>query len=308
MTGKFSIRELEVFAAVAEELNFGRAARRLHITQPPITRMIKNLEEGLGILLFHRNKRQVSLTSAGEALLHESRHILATIEQSVRRVQDASRGEAGHLKIAFESAALFDVIPKAIKVYQQRYPGVAVTLQNMASSEQVTALYERRIHIGLVGGAIIDRQLRSQTIAREPYVLLLQETHPLAALKQVAMKQLAGESFLMCPRAENPALFDQLIAMCDAAGFRPNIISAPAEMQLIFHLIAEGIGVAVAPSAVARLGMKGVAFKRVTPSLPLSELVVLRRKGDESLIVENFIKVMTSLPAGRRGSANGRDA
>lgn len=295
MNNKITLRQLEVFVAVAEELNFGRAALRLHLSQPPITRLIQTLEESLGTALFDRNKRQVALTSAGESLLQEARHILSTVSSGVQTVQAVSRGEAGSLIIGFEGMAVFDLIPKSIRMFQRQYPRVEVVLREMPSSDQVNALLDRRIHLGFVAGMAKERKLQSEIIATEPYVLILPKSHELAEMEDIPLKRLANETFLMCPREHNPTLYDQLLAMCEAAGFRPRLIPAPGDAQLILSFIAEGIGLAVGPESLAQLSRRGVTTRRLRPALPASQLTLLFRRADPSATVHKFRTILHRL-------------
>ena len=295
MDSKVTLRQLEVFVAVAEELNFGRAALRLHLSQPPITRLIQTLEESLGTPLFDRNKRQVSLTSAGLSLLQEARHILSTVSTGVQTVQAVSRGEAGTMIVAFEGIAVFDLIPRSIRLFQERFPRVEVVLREMANSEQLSALYDRRVHLGFSAGRIRDRRLDSEIIASDPYMLILPKDHPMAELDEVPLNRLASETFLMCPREHNPALYDQLLLMCDQAGFQPRILQAPGDAQLILSFIAEGLGIAVGPRSLADLSRRGVVTKPLKPALPPSDLTLLKRKGEDSPAVRKYLQLLNSL-------------
>ncbi len=302
MDSKVTLKQLEVFVAVAEELSFGRAALRLHLSQPPITRLIQSLEESLGTRLFDRNKRQVSLTSAGLSLLHEARHILGTVSSGVETVQAVSRGEAGSVIIGFEGMAVFDLIPRSIRAFQKQYPRVEVALREMPSSEQVSALHDRRIHLGFAAGMVRDRKLQTEVIASEPYVLILPKSHPLAESDDVPLRRLAQETFLMCPREHNPTLYDQLILMCDSAGFRPKLIPAPGDAQLILSFIAEGIGIAVGPQSLADLSRRGVVTKKLKPALPSSQLTMILRKGEDAPALKRFLQIVSKT---RKAVANG---
>lgn len=295
MDSKVTLRQLEVFVAVAEELNFGRAAIRLHLSQPPITRLIQTLEETLGTPLFDRNRRHVSLTIAGVSLLQEARHILTTVAAGVQSVQSVGRGEAGTLIIGFESMAVSDLIPRSIRAYQERYPRVEVVFRELPSTEQVSALLERRIHVGFIAGGSRERKLQVQTIATEPYVLILSASSDLAKMEDVPFKRLAGETFLMCPREHNPTLYDQLLAMCDTAGFRPRLIPVPGDAPLILNFIAEGIGIAVGPQSFAEVSRHGVVTRRLRPALPPSQLSMLLLKGDVPPAVRKFTQTVQRL-------------
>ncbi len=142
MPSSVSLRQMESFIAVAEDLNFGRAARRLHIAQPPLSRQIQSLESALGIVLFRRNRRHVELTDAGQVFLRDTRAVLQLVASALENVQQAAHGEGGHLSIGFEGVALYDVIPRSVKAFQDKYPGINVTLHDMSSAEQTAALHQ----------------------------------------------------------------------------------------------------------------------------------------------------------------------
>jgi len=149
------LRQLQYFLAVAEELNFGRAAARLQIAQPPLSRQIRQLEQELGVELFRRTKRRVELTEAGRLFLEEARQILSQVEQGVRVAQRASRGEIGRLVVGFEGSSTYDVIPVSLKVYRERFPEVDLVVYAMTTEEQIQALLENRIGIGFVVSPLI---------------------------------------------------------------------------------------------------------------------------------------------------------
>ncbi len=153
---------------MAEELNFGRAAIRLQIAQPPLSRQIRQLEEELGVELFYRTKRRVELTEAGQAFLKETRQILAQVEQSVQVVQRASRGEIGRLVVGFEGSSTYDVIPMSLKVYRQRFPEVELVVYAMTTEEQIQALLEDRIGLGFVVSPLNAKDWRSKLSCANP--------------------------------------------------------------------------------------------------------------------------------------------
>ena len=291
---------MESFVAVAEDLNFGRAARRLHISQPPLTRQIQSLESALGIVLFRRNRRHVELTDAGQVFLRDARAVLQLIASSIENVQQAARGEGGHLSIGFEGVALYDVIPRSVKAFQDKYPAVNVTLHDMSSAEQTAALHQSRIAIGFVAGKVKDSKIANEIVLSEPVTLALPATHLLSRHKVVPLRALAGEPILMCPRHHNPAMYDHLVSMCHRAGFNPKIVHQPAEMQLVLGFIASGLGVAIVPAALQKLRRSDVVYRPMRPAGPATELSLIRLKSNDSLLVSRFrqtVKTLTSTAA-----------
>jgi DNA-binding transcriptional LysR family regulator len=295
----FTLSQLENFIVLAEELNFGRAARRLNISQPPLTRQIKALEGELGALLFHRNKRKVELTEAGAFLLRDARALLDQLRMMQENVRLAARGEGGHLSVAFEGVAVYDLIPRSIKAFQDKYPAVSVTLHDINSGDQVKALHQGRIAAGFVSGRVRDRQVMNETVLSEPVTLALPASHPLSKEKVVRLKSLSGDPILMCPRHHNPAMYDQLVALCRRAGFSPRIVHQPAEMQLVLGFIASGLGVAIVPAALQKFRRPDVVYRPMSPAGPPTELSLIYLKASESLLVSRFRDVVKATAAAR---------
>jgi len=237
------LRQLQYFLAVAEELNFIRAAERLQMAQPPLSRQIRALEQELGVELFRRTKRRVELTEAGEAFLAEARQILAQVELGVRVAQRAGRGEIGRLVVGFEGSSTYDVIPISLKSYRERFPEVDLVVYAMTTEEQIQALLEGRINIGFVVSPLSDRRLTVEIILRESLVLAIPENHPLATLSSVRVRDLEGEPFIMFQRHRGCGLYDQVIAVCQRAGFSPRVIQEADEMQVILGFVAAGLGI-----------------------------------------------------------------
>ena len=183
---------------------------------------------------------------------------------------------------------MYDLIPQSVKAYQEKYPNVTVTLHDITSGEQVNALAENRIQIGFVMGKIKDRRINAETVLKEPVALALPGSHPFAEQKTVPLKSLATERLLMCPRAHNPAMYDQILGMCRRAGFEPNVIHQPAEMQLVLGFIASGLGVAIVPAAVRKINRPDVVFRRMKPAGPETELSLISSKTKESVLVCRF--------------------
>jgi len=192
------LRQLQYFLAVAEELNFSRAAAKLNMAQPPLTRQIRSLEQELGVQLFYRTNRFVELTDAGKAFVEESRRILEQVEQSVRVVQRASRGEIGRLIVAFEGSSAYDLVPNSLKIFRDRFPAVELIVLGMTTGEQVQALHERQINAGFVVPPLQGREpeLSVEAILQEPLVLALPIDRPLATQQRVRMRSLKTSGML----------------------------------------------------------------------------------------------------------------
>jgi len=291
MKSNIELHHLQAFLTVAQEMNFGRAAERLNISQPPLSRQIRRLEEDLGVKLFHRNKRQVQLTEAGQAFLQEARRILAQVEQGIQVAQRASRGEIGRLVVGFERSSAYDVVPFSIKIYQERFPDVELVVYDMETGEQVQALYEERIDIGFFVPPLNDDKLAVETVLREPLILVLPETHPLSVQGEVRVQELASENFITCPRNKS-GLYKQVLAICYQAGFSPRVIRETNEMQIMLGFIAAGLGIALLPASIKHFQRLGVVYRSLQQCTLKVELAMAWRRDDPSLVLQAFLKIV----------------
>jgi DNA-binding transcriptional LysR family regulator len=188
------LRHLHYFIAVAEELHFSRAAERLCISQPPLSQQIRDLEEELGVKLFERTKRHVHLTEAGKVFLDRSYLLLAQLEQAIAATQRIGRGEVGQLAIGFVDSAMYTSLPEMLKGFREQFPAVELRLQEMTTAQQIQALYDKQIDVGIVRSAISEPSLSVECLLPESLVLALPENHPLSAQTQVSLSALADEN------------------------------------------------------------------------------------------------------------------
>lgn len=286
------LRQIQYFLAVAEELNFSRAAEQLQIAQPPLSRQIRQLEDELGVELFRRTKRRVELTEAGRAFLEEARQILAQVKQGVQVAQRASRGEIGRLVVGFEGSSTYDVIPMSLKVYRERFPHVDLVVYAMTTEEQIQALLENRIGIGFVVSPLNDKRLAIEIILREALILAIPESHPLVARNEVRVQELEGESFIMFQRNRGCGLYDQVIAVCQRAGFSPRVIQEADEMQVMLGFVAAGLGITLLSASVEQFQRPGVVYRTLQPSTPKVALALAWRRDDPSTVLQAFIEVV----------------
>jgi DNA-binding transcriptional LysR family regulator len=289
------LRHLRYFMAVAEELNFGRAAKRLHISQPPLTRQIQDLERELGAKLFQRSKRRIQLTEAGRALFVEAQSMLDQADRIQSVVERAGRGETGRLAIGFVNSAIYEKLPDALRAFRSRYPDVELVLREINSGEQVEALREKRIQIGFARGAVQDNDLKSVIIQNEPLVAVLPFDHKLAQEREISIDRLSGDPFILYPRTSRPNFADQILQICVQAGFVPNVVQEAVETQTAMSLVAAGIGVTLAPQSVARLNWPDVTCMPIAPPAPHSNLSALYRSDDESLVSKAFLDVIKEI-------------
>jgi DNA-binding transcriptional LysR family regulator len=295
------LRHLRYFVAVAEELHFGRAAQRLHIVQPALSKQIMALERDLGVQLFERTKRSVRVTSAGEALYDEARAILQRVERAAYTAQMTAIGEIGGLDIGFIGPAMWSVIPPTLRVHRQRFPGVRFHLHELGSAAQMRRLGDGGLDVGFVRPPVNEARVVFQTVLQEPFVVGLPEDHPYASAEILDLAELASETFILVPRRESPGFYDRCVALCHTYGFSPRAIeegNAPAAM---YGMVAAGLGVTLAPASVLNVPWHGVVFRPLDrPSLV--ELAVAHRDEDPSAALAAFLETLFSVVASATAS------
>lgn len=251
---------LRYFAALAEELHFGRAAERLAITQPPLSSGIKALEDELGVRLFERTSKRVALTPAGHAYLAEVRVALDRVARASETARAVAAGQQGRLDIGFAGSMVYREMPRIVRAFAARAPGIEVNLREMSSSEQIEALLRRQLHAGFVNASTVPPRLACQPLAADHFLCCLPEGHALARESAVPLPALAQESVVMFRRDVAPANYDNVIALLDRAGIHPRTRHAVRQWFTVVSLVALGMGVALVPASLTRSGVQGVRF------------------------------------------------
>ncbi len=289
------LRHLRYFVAVAEELSFTRAARRLGMAQPPLSQQIRRLEEAVGSPLFGRVPR-VALTEAGVVFLEAARRTLAQIALGVDSAGRVGRGVAGRLTVGFASSVVFTSLPEAFRAFGARYPGVEFQLREMHSGAQLEALRAGTIDVGLLRESPTDGDLDMETVIRESFIAVLPLRHPLAAQSRVAPHQLAKEPFILFPREIAPTLYDQIAAVCRAGDFSPRVKHEALEWYTVTGLVGAGMGVSIAPAGLARLRWRGVVYRPLKPLAVQTSIVMCRRRESSRGVVESFVGMLRQAP------------
>lgn len=292
------LRHLRYFIAVAEELHFGRAAERLHMAQPPLSQQIRQLETELGFELFHRTRRRVELTEAGQIFLKECRKIFQQLDLAIQKGQQASRGEIGQLSIGFVSSAAYNVLPEILQSFRTQAPDVTLELQELTSDQQLTRLRAGRLDVGFVRPPIADEQFASITVFQEDLAVALPAQHPLAAEEVVPLRSLTSEPFILFPRPLAPGLYDQIISLCQRADFSPRVVQEAIQMQTIVSLVAAEIGVAIVPLSLENLKRTGVVYRPLQEETPQAAIALIWQKEQTSTTIQRFLDVVkTIIPA-----------
>jgi len=279
MDSAIELRHLRYFVAVAEELHFSRAAKRLRIAQPPLSQQIRQLEQHIGHALFNRNSRTVALTHAGETLLELARHILKRLEEDVETVRRVGRGEMGSLTVGFIGSAMLTVLPAILRGYRMKFPQVALRLRELTTSRLVDAIRQGAVDIGFLRDAGPTDGLSVQTVLAEKYVVALPDRHPLAQRKKVSLIALKREPLVLFPRELGPLAWDKTIELCEIAGFRPTIVQEAAEWLVVLRLVSSGLGISITPACVATIKTPGVICRELT-SCPISTNIELAHRTD----------------------------
>ena len=290
------LRPLRYFVAVAEEMHFGRAAARLHMTQPPLSQTIQALESQLGTPLFSRTRRSVALTAAGRALLPEAQRLLMQAESLPALVQRAAAGESGQLRLAFVSSADYSVLPVALREFRSAYPAVQIDLREATSDVQLEELAAGNIDLGILIPPVPDKLktiLDYFPVLTEPLVLALPADSKLAtATRKVSLKSCAGLPLIIFPRRLAPALHDQILGCFRDAGLTPSIEQEAIQMQTIVGLVAAGMGIALVPQSVSNLKRPGVEYRALKEASPLVEIGLAWRRDNTSPVLQAFLDLI----------------
>jgi DNA-binding transcriptional LysR family regulator len=264
------LRAWRQFVAVAEELHFGRAAQRLHMTQPPVTQAVAQLEKTLGVMLFDRTRRRVALTAAGEALLPEVRELLARSQALPARARAAAAGEVGRVRLAFVSTVGFERLPVWVREFRSLCPQVALELVEATGDVQLEALARGEIDAGLMlhSPGFAPPGLEQLAVAAEPLVLALPAKHPLARAAKLSLADVLAEPLVIFPRRIVPSLHDAIFGLYHAAGRVPAVAQEAIQMQTIVNLVWGGVGVAWVPRSVMQFRRAGVVYRAADAFVP----------------------------------------
>ena len=289
----FELRHLRAFCAIAEELHFGKAARRLNMTQPPLSQMLKQLEAVVGEKLLNRTTRSVELTAAGAAFLTSARSIIDAAEAAPRVARRVALGESGRLNIGFVSSAAYEFLPSMIQVYRKMYPDVELGFKEMVSTRQMDELRRSAIDIGLVRRHPAGGDLESRTVWRESLVVAVPSTHPLSRNETIAVKALDGEPFIAFGPDDSPYFSEKVAQLLSLHGARPRVVQRAA-IHTILAFVEAGIGIALVPESTGSMSAKNMRFIKLAGTEPKDaiELTAVWIKGQESVLIRNWLSAI----------------
>ncbi|GAB2182451.1 LysR family transcriptional regulator [Denitratisoma sp. agr-D3] len=289
------VRQLKYFLTVAEELNLGRAALRLHISQPPLTRQIQQLEEELGTLLFLRTPKGVELTEAGRLLQEDAANILSLMHRASERTQLAGSGHLGRIDVGIFGSAMLNVIPRLLLTFRNRYPGVVMALHSLNKTQQIEALREKRLTIGFNRIIPESGDIQVEKVLVEPILVAVNRNNALSQLDEIPMAEIASQPLIVYPNQSRPNFADDIISLCHNEGFQPNVVQEVEDVVTAVALVSSGFGLSMVPASGANLKLPDVVYlplKKVpTPSIDLS---CVYRKDDRSPILHAFLEIIRS--------------
>ena len=292
------LRHLRYFEAVAEELNFRRAALRMNVTQPSLSVQIRQLEEEMGACLLDRDTHRVSLTPAGLHFLEDCRRILRDVKESARNVRRISRGEAGQLSIGFVASLGHELLPGVLRDYRRKFPDVELSLTEMDTTQQIEALAARRLDLGFIGLGIPREtsDLQLALVAEEKLVVVLPQDHPLGQragrpAKSIRLSALAEERFLLGARTNAPIYNPWIITLCQQAGFQPRDLQEIGQPVTVLNYVAAGLGVTILPAQFSRLSTVGVQFIPLAAPAPNYRYYAAWRPRNQHTALFHFVEV-----------------
>jgi DNA-binding transcriptional LysR family regulator len=287
-------RQLRYFVAVAEELNFSRAAERLNISQPPLSIQIKAMEEELGATLLARTRHNVALTQAGKLLLDHARTALQELDRASDLVRRAGRGEAGLIRMGFvDSVPMLDLFSHLLAGFNQRYPNVRIDLHNMSTSRQISALALGEIDVGFIRPSQQCRPgpaLRVHTVSTDRLKLFLPARHTLSCeAGPVSIRALRDQDFIGITAGSGCGVHDFTMRACSAAGFVPRVVQETHDLRTVLWLVAAGLGIALLPECYDRAGVANIVSRPLLVPNPESHISMVARASDDCVLLQRFV-------------------
>ncbi|CAN5278811.1 LysR substrate-binding domain-containing protein [soil metagenome] len=293
-------RHLRYFLVLAEELHFGRAARRLSISQPPLSLNIQQLEASIGARLFTRSSKQVALTAAGLALVPAARALLDQAAEVARHARDVGQGMAGSLSIGFAGTMLYSGLPDILERFQAQHPLLRLMLKELSSSEQLIELAHDRLDIGFVHTTRVPAELSQILVSSQAFVGCVPAGHALAQQKVLALGDLQGEPFAVVSRAVSPDYHERILSICLEAGFYPEIRYELRHWLSVVSLVSQGMGVALVPAALGRSAMAGTVFIPLDKATTPYDTHCLWKTARDNPALAGFVDAVRAANARRR--------
>lgn len=299
------LRQLRYFLVVAHELHFGRAAERLHISQPPLSTQIRALEKELGYVLFQRSTRRVSLTSVGREFRDRISEVIADLDRTVDGLFDVHAGRAGTLRVGFVSSASYQIIPEAVSAFHGIAPGIKLTLLPMTTGEQIDLLQEGGLDLGIVGSGGPTAGLRSELLITEDLVACVPHDHPLAAASEVTVEQLSTEPMISYSYRLMPGYVSEVLELFGGTPVRPHVVQRAVHQETVLGFVAAGLGFAILPASVRAISPRGVVHVPIASRPTTSTVLLSPRDGTASHSAAAFSQCLREAVQEREAESNG---
>ena len=294
-TTDLDLRLLRYFDVLSEELHFGRAAERLHITQSPLSKAIQQLEAQFGLTLFERDSKHVALTPVGLVMLERARETLLHASKTAMFAHSVSQGRTGKIEIGFTALMLYRQLGRLMHNYQALYPEMEIRLSETVSQRQIEYVKSGNLDAGFINSPIAPRGLESLCMSRESYVACIPSNHTLAHAKQIPLEALQDETFLMFSRDSSQSFHDQIMSMCAKAGFVPNTLHYSGQVLTLVSLVGAGFGVTVVPECARNACIPDVSFVALTGSEPQATSYFIWNKDRPTLALPSLIAMLRAV-------------
>ena len=289
-----NIQDLRCFIVLSEELNFRRAAEKLNMSQPPLTRLVRRLEQDIGVALFNRTTRTVELTQAGRYLLKEAKALLIHADETARRIRHATADASNRLRIGYVPLALYTLMPLLLERCRSEFPEIELDLRERSTDMLFDQLHSAEIDIGFLYLPIYSTLLEVKRVYREPMKLAVSADHAMANRSSASLTEFANDVFILHPRAENAAMHDDILRCCTTAGFSPRILKQAPDQNCMALLLA-GQGIHFVASGIECLGTTGLRYVAISDTAPALELAIAWRRADPSSVVKALISELSSV-------------
>ncbi|SHL07639.1 transcriptional regulator, LysR family [Roseovarius marisflavi] len=290
-----NFKQMTYFIAVAEELHFGRAAERLDMAQPPLSRQIKQIEEDLGAILFNRGRSAISLTQAGEKLLERSKSIIAQLDDTKLEIRRIGQGAEGRLRIGFVGSSTYGIFPNIIKSFRAAYPSVNMNLIPMNNAQLHRQLVSRMIDVAFARPALSDPEFAVKKLLEEDLILALPDTLDTGSRRIADLRRLATHNLILYPEYPRPSYADLVLKACKDAGFEVPMRIFTMDLHTALSLVAIGEGVCIVPASVGSAPRNGIKFLKIEPEIARTALSINYRLDEQGVHVQNFVKIAQSV-------------
>jgi DNA-binding transcriptional LysR family regulator len=284
------IRQIESFLSLAATLHFGRSSQELHLSQPALSLQIKALEEELGVKLFDRNRQRTLLTEAGALFREDAAAAMERLAEAKKRAALTARGKLGVIRVGFISTAGYEIVPYLVRRYRKENPNVEFSLRNVLTEDQIKLLSEGTLDVGFLRIPMEALpHLELTPIHREPFVVAVPAAHPLARVKHLRLRQLAGQPFVMYERRFAAGYYDQIAAILTRAGIVPEVVQTAGEMPTLVSLVDSGLGIALLPRSALTRKPDSVKVCMILDRIPPSQIALASARHIHSMTVRQFV-------------------